>query len=81
MIQEAICKGLLPRDNPTIIYSSNHQTMHHIADGLNISRIAMKFIFAKTNFVDCMTPTQVLLQLVGCKLLSSWTVHLPGPVD
>ena len=35
--------------------------------GLYISRIAIKFIFAETNFVDCMikaTPTQVLLAAV-----------------
>ena len=37
--------------------------------GPYISRIAIKFIFAETNFVDCMikaTPTQVLL--AGCEV-------------
>ena len=36
--------------------------------GPYISRIAIKFIFAETNFVDCMikaTPTRVLLAAVG----------------
>ena len=42
--------------------------------GLYIQRIAIKFIFAETNFVDCMikaTPSQVLLQLVGCEVYDS----------
>ena len=37
--------------------------------GPYISRIAIKFIFAESNFVDCMikaTPTQVLL--AGCEV-------------
>ena len=36
--------------------------------GPYISRIAIKFIFAETNFVDCLikaTPTQVLLAAVS----------------
>ena len=39
--------------------------------GPYISRIAIKFIFAETNFVDCMikaTPTQVFSLIVGCEV-------------
>ena len=42
--------------------------------GPYISRIAIKFIFAETNFVDSMikaTPTQVLLQLVDGEVYDS----------
>ena len=42
--------------------------------GAYTSRIAIKFIFAETNFMDCMitaTPTQVLLQLVGSEVYAS----------
>ena len=54
---------------------------YHIAGnfrGPYISRIAIKVIFAETNFVDCMikaTPTQVAVKF------RTWTPYLQGPVD
>ena len=52
----------------SIIILSSLKQINISFRGPYISRIAIKFIFAETNFVDCMTkatPTQVLLQLVG----------------
>ena len=56
--------------------------------GPYISRIAIKFIFAETNFMDCMikaTPTQVVLaicKLAGCEVCDLDTASTrAGPVD